>query len=146
MMFLEVVKMVKYLLASHGEFSKGTESFLKIMIGTNTSLYTLVAFLDDTSIESLVKNKLEEIGDFDQLIVFCDLYGGSVAQEVFRQTKLLEKNIQIIAGYNLALVMDIIFKNKILENKEIKSSIEESKSAIVYLNDLSATNDSNDLF
>ncbi|MPM61953.1 hypothetical protein SDC9_108817 [bioreactor metagenome] len=138
--------MVKYLLASHGLYAEGTASFLKIMAGTNANLYTLAAFLDDTSIEELVRKKLEVINEYDQLIVFCDLYGGSVAQEVYRQTQGTKRNIQIIAGYNVALVLDIILKDRVLDPTEIRQIIAESRNAIVYLNDYQQTAETNDLF
>ena len=133
--------MVKYLIASHGRFSEGTVSFLKIMTGEKENVYTLSAFLDDRSIQDMVKDKLKEIGEFDQLIVFCDIYGGSVAQEVFKQTASDDRNIQIIAGYNLALVMDLILKDSVLSKDDIRESIEGAKNAMVYLNDIKKTHD-----
>ncbi len=133
--------MVKYLIASHGRFSEGTVSFLKIMTGEKENVYTLSAFLDDRSIQDMVKDKLKEIGEFDQLIVFCDIHGGSVAQEVFKQTASDDRNIQIIAGYNLALVMDLILKDSVLSKDDIRESIEGAKNAMVYLNDIKQTHD-----
>ena len=125
--------MTKYLFASHGEFAKGTASFLKILVGVKENVFTLNAFLDEKSVDVLVKNKLDEIGEFDQLIVFCDIYGGSVCQEVFRQTATLNKNIHIIAGYNLALVMEILTRDEVLTKEEILDIIEQSKDTIKYV-------------
>ena len=73
--------MVKYLLASHGSFCEGTLSFLKIMMGVPENLYVMTAFLDNEPIGKKVEDKLKEIGEFDQLIVFCDIHGGSVQQD-----------------------------------------------------------------
>ena len=133
--------MVKYLIASHGRFSEGTVSFLKIMTGEKENVYTLSAFLDDSSIQDLVKDRLKEIGEFDQLIVFCDIHGGSVAQEVYRQASEDNRNIQIIAGYNLALVMDLILKDTVLSESDIRESIEGARNAMVYLNDMKQSHD-----
>lgn len=130
------MKLTKYLLASHGEFSKGCESFLKIMADAKgENLYTLTAFLDDESVVELVTNKLIEIGEFDQLLVFCDIYGGSVQQEIFRQVALDPRNIQIIAGFNLGLLLDLYLKNQVCTCEEIRQAIQLSKSTIVYVND-----------
>ena len=137
---------MKILLASHGTFSEGAQCFLKLMTGTETPVYTLSAFMDDRSIEQLVTEKLKEIGDFDQLLIFCDIHGGSVAQELFRQTHEDTRNIQIIAGYNLAIVMDLIFKNHIVTPEEIRHSIAEGSKAIVYLNDIKADSEEESLF
>ena len=138
--------MVKYLLASHGSFSEGTLSFLKIMMGVPENLYVMTAFLDDESVEKKVHDKLQEIGEFDQLIVFCDIHGGSVQQELFRQTQLDSRNVQLISGYNLPLVMDIMFKGRVLSDDEIRESIRESREAIVYLKDFCVDDTEDDLF
>ena len=138
--------MVKYLLASHGSFSEGTLSFLKIMMGVPENLYVMTAFLDDESVEKKVQDKLQEIGEFDQLIVFCDLHGGSVQQELFRQTQQDSRNVQLISGYNLPLVMDIMFKGRVLSDDEIRDSIRESREAIVYLKDFCVDDTEDDLF
>lgn len=137
--------MIKYLIASHGCFASGTESFLSIMIGKNEKVFVLEAFLDEISIEDKVKQVFEEIGEFSQLIVFCDIHGGSVAQEIYRQSITLEKNIQIIAGYNIALVLEIITRDSEMNEQEIREAINNSKEAIVYVNDFSASEE-NDLF
>ena len=93
-----------------------------------------------------VEKVLKEIGEFEQLIVFCDLYGGSVMQEVFRQTINDERDIQIIAGYNLALVLDIILRNAVLTKEEIQEIIDANKEAIVYVDRVVETSADEDLF
>ncbi len=138
--------MTKYLFASHGEFANGTASFLKILVGVKENVFTLNAFLDEKSVDVLVRNKLEEIGEFDQLIVFCDIYGGSVCQEVFRQTATLNKNIHIIAGYNLALVMEILTHDEVLSKEEILDIIEQSKDTIKYVELVQQDENDNELF
>jgi len=129
--------MVKYLLASHGRFAEGTASFLKIMVGATDNIYTLSAFLDDRSVDAAVAQALQQVGTFDQLLVFCDIHGGSVAQEVFRQTHDDTRDIQVIAGYNLALVMELMMKGRPVTPDEIRAAVQASRSAIVYLNDVS---------
>lgn len=135
--------MINYLFASHGEFAKGTVSFLKIMMGVGDNIYTLCAFEDDQPLPELVKTTLDSIDPTVPLIIFCDLHGGSVSQEIYRQASQLNRDIKIIAGYNLALVLDIMIKNRGLTSEEIKKSIEESKEATVFLNDFSTSDDDN---
>jgi len=138
--------MVKYLIASHGSFSEGTCSFLKIMAGAKSNVYTLSAFLDDRSIEDLVRNKLKEIGDFDQLLIFCDIHGGSVEQEIFRQTHDDSRNIQIIAGYNLPLIMELMTADCEVSEEQIRTAVKNSKDTIVYLNDIKPVTEDDNLF
>ena len=138
--------MVKYLLASHGKFAEGTKSFLDIMVSQRDDLYTMGAFMDERSLEDLIDEKMKEIGEFEQLIVFCDLNGGSVAQKMYILANSDPRDIKVIAGYNIALVMDIIFKNKALTDEEIRESIDECKNHIVYLNDIKAALNEDELF
>lgn len=138
--------MVKYLLASHGEFSRGTLSFLNVLMGVNDNVFILEAFLDEESLQTKMKRVFDSIGKFDQLIIFCDLHGGSVAQEVFIETFDDPRNIQIIAGYNVSLVMDIMMRNEVMTNDEIQVAVNESKNSIVYLNNIQQTNLGDDLF
>lgn len=138
--------MNKYLFASHGLFAEGTKSFLNVMCGNYANVYTLTAFLDEKSVEEVVKEKMKEIGDFDQLIIFCDLYGGSVAQEIYRQTVEDKRNIHIIAGYNLALVIDIIARDSLLSKEEIEVLIENNKQSTVYIDRVIDKTIEDDLF
>lgn len=121
--------MVKYLLASHGSFADGTYSFLKIMCGLTENVYTLNAFLDDQSLDDLVDKKLLEIGEYDQLIIFCDIHGGSVEQKILLKTAEM-KNVFIISGFNIPLVLEIISQNRILSEKELKAIIDQARCQI----------------
>ena len=67
-------------------------------------------------------------------------------QEVFRQTINDERDIQIIAGYNLALVLDIILRNAVLTKEEIQEIINANKEAIVYVDRVVETSSDEDLF
>ncbi|MEG2993407.1 MAG: hypothetical protein RR847_03880 [Bacilli bacterium] len=145
-MFKEELLMIKYLIASHGYFSKGTKNFLKIIGGDSEQVYTLEAFIDNRSVSEKFEEVMEEIGEFEQLFIFCDLYGGSVAQEVFQKTIYDERNIQVIAGFNVSLVLDIVLKNKVMKDDEIEAAINESRDAIVYLNHVKQPTEEDSLF
>ena len=136
--------MVKYLIASHVTFSKGTKDFLDFMIGTNANVYTLCAFLDDQSLDQLINNKIKEIGVYDQLLIFVDIHGGSVEQALFLKF-CDDAHVKIISGYNLALVMEIIFQNKVLNDDEIQLCINSCHSSIVNLKKTNLSDDDQDL-
>lgn len=123
---------VKYLFASHGTFAEGTASFLRIMMGSNEHIYSICCYLDDRSAELLIKTKLKEIGDFDQLIVFCDMHGSSVEQSVFRLL-YADPRIFIISGYNIPLALNIIAQGRILSKTEIQTMIQEAQSGMMLL-------------
>ena len=65
------------------------------------------------------------------MIVLSDLYGGSVNQEVIKQTEKY-KNIRIVTGMNFPLLLELAVR---LENgisdEELNSVIEESKNQLM---------------
>lgn len=138
--------MIKVLLASHGNFSEGTKSFLSLMIGQRENLFTLVAFLDTDSVQKKVQAVMQEIGDFDQLFIFCDIHGGSVEQELFRYTASDHRNIQIVSGYNLAVVMEILMRTEPLSQDEIACIVEDARNSLIYLNGTILDDANADLF
>lgn len=140
------MRMVKYLLASHGKFAEGTKSFFDIMVSQREDVYVMNAFLDNKGLDELVDETMKKIGDFDQLIVFCDLYGGSVAQKMYIVANTDKRDIKVIAGYNIALVMDLILKNDVVTDEDIRNSINECKNHIVYLNDIKVASKEDELF
>ncbi len=136
--------MVKYLIASHVTYSIGTKDFLDFMVGKNDNVFTLSAFMNDESLDTLINNKMNEIGDYDQLIIFVDIHGGSVEQALFLRFNKNQK-IKIISGFNLPLVMEILFQNKVLTDDEIEQSIMACHYSIVNLKTTDLSNDDEDL-
>ena len=125
--------MIKYLLASHRNFADGSKSFLEFMIGKTYALYTLNAFMDDADLNDQIKDTFEEIGDFEQLIIFCDIHGGSVEQAIFKYIYGSTQNIKMISGYNLALVLEIMIRNKVMDESELLECIKSASNSICML-------------
>ena len=99
--------MQKILLATHGHLASGLLSTLKIIAGDVSRVQAIDGYTEAEDITSAIENTLDSLRDSDQLIVFTDLFGGSVNQLV---TKLvMEKNIPaiIVSGFNVALVFRV---------------------------------------
>lgn len=138
--------MVKYLLASHGRFASGTKNFLSIMGGDSERIVALDAFLDERSLEEKIEEAFSKIGDFEQCFIFTDIHGGSVEQEIFRKFIRNERNIKMISGYNLSLILEIVLADRILSDNEIEKIIQQSKETIIFLNKMQDPNQEEDLF
>ena len=69
--------------------------------------------------------------------------GGSVNQNCSQLIK--RKNINVITGVNLALVLSIILDpSKQLKKQKIQELIAQAKNQIVYMNDYNSENESDD--
>ncbi|MFV0255715.1 MAG: PTS sugar transporter subunit IIA [Erysipelotrichaceae bacterium] len=128
--------MAKYLIATHGELAEGFLSSLKIIIGDSVQMDVVNTFMEDNfNLEVCVENKLKEYSDDEQLIVFTDLAGGSVNREFIKY--LQTKNIILITGVNLALILSVVVTNQDTYSIEsLKNTINEAKDQIVLCNEL----------
>src|SRR5436190_7408487 len=99
--------MRKFLIAAHGSFSSGIKSSLDIIIGKAENVFIIDAYVDDNkSIEDELNIILDNIKSEDELVVFSDLMGGSITNQVLRYT--LRENVHVVCGMSLPLLIDII--------------------------------------
>lgn len=126
----------KFLIATHGTLAKGVKSSLDIIIGPVENLFLIQAYTDDNnSIEDELRKIIESIKDNEELVVFSDLLGGSITNQLLRCA--LKENVHIVSGFNLALVTDILLSDPespvaaIIEN-----SVENAREQMVYVNRL----------
>jgi mannose/fructose-specific phosphotransferase system component IIA len=61
-------------------------------------------------------------------IVFTDLFGGSVNQKVLLES--VGKEVQIIAGFNLSLVLEVILNKDQLTEERLKQLITSAREAM----------------
>ncbi len=126
----------KFLIATHGTLAKGVKSSLDIIIGPVENLFLIQAYTDDNnSIEDELRKIIESIKDNEELVVFSDLLGGSITNQLLRCA--LKENVHIVSGFNLALVTDILLSDPespvaaIIEN-----SVENAREQMAYVNRL----------
>jgi fructoselysine/glucoselysine PTS system EIIA component len=127
--------MRKYLIATHGTFSNGIKSSLDIIAGELDSVYLINAYVDaNQSIEAEVTSILNSLSANDELIVFTDLVGGSITNQVLRVIAH-QNNVHVISGFNLPLLLEVMLGEPTLPAEElIESSIEKAKEQIIYVN------------
>jgi fructoselysine and glucoselysine-specific PTS system IIA component len=132
----QLPKKRKYLIATHGTFSAGVKSSLNMIIGANEHIYILQAYVDEHAvIEEQIKEILDQIKDEDELIIFSDIMGGSVTNQLLQQA--LKPNTHIISGFNLPLLIEVILADAELPIDEIISAaIINAKEQMVYINKL----------
>jgi fructoselysine/glucoselysine PTS system EIIA component len=135
--------MRKYLIATHGTFAKGIHSSLEIIMGTPENVFLLQAYTgENKSIKEELDTVLEKVSKEDELIVFTDLIGGSVTNQILQYA--LKENVYIISGFNLPLLLDILLADQeIPVNEVIETGINNAKDQIVFVNKLITSNKEN---
>lgn len=98
--------MRKHFIASHGKLASGFKNSIDILLGQSNNVTVFDAYLDETNFENVIKSYLDNQNKEDQIILMSDLYGGSVNQVMSIYAK--EENIVLIAGVNLALVLELV--------------------------------------
>lgn len=128
--------MRKHLIISHGGFAKGIQNTLDLFLGNDNPFEAISAYMDDTSVEDQIEAFMSTINDEDELIVLSDLMGGSVNQKMIPYLKR-EKTF-IIAGFNfpLLLQLSVMPTDEPLTIEVIHSLIENSKEAMVLVNEV----------
>jgi len=128
--------MRKFLIATHGSFAKGVKSSLDIIMGQTENVFLIEAYVSENkSIEEELNVVLKNVNENDELIVFTDLMGGSITNQILRQA--LRENIHIVSGFNLPLLLDVLLAHADTPATEIiETSINNAKDQIVYVNKL----------
>ncbi len=128
--------MRKYLIATHGSFAAGILSSLEMIAGKNENISTIEAYTDgNKSIDGQIDSVIEKLEDNDELIIFTDLMGGSITNQLLKYT--LRKKTYIVSGVNLPLLLDITLAETDTPASEvIESAIENAREQILFVNKL----------
>lgn len=124
----------KFLIASHGTLASGVKSSLEIIVGDVENIFIIEAYVaENTSIEDEVNEVFKNLGNEDELIIFTDLLGGSVTNQMAKFA--LKDNIHLVSGFNLPLVIEILLSDADTPVTEvIETAINHAKEQIVYVN------------
>jgi fructoselysine and glucoselysine-specific PTS system IIA component len=128
--------MRKFLIAGHGSFSSGLQSSLEIIIGKTENLFILDAYVDNNqSIENELDQVLATVKVADELVVFADLMGGSITNQILRYA--WKENVHLVAGTNLPLLIDILMADEATPVTEvIENALAMAREQLVYVNKL----------
>ena len=119
--------MIKIFISSHGHFASGIKSSVEILMGPNPRITVFDAYIDQDSVQEHLDRFYETVGEDDKVILLSDLYGGSVNQVMY--TYLNRPNTKLIAGINLALVLELAVKEEI-SDQELDELVEQSRSML----------------
>jgi mannose/fructose-specific phosphotransferase system component IIA len=126
--------MRKFLIAAHGSFSSGIKSSLEIIIGKVENVFIIDAYVDgNKSIEDDFNTILTNVQVEDELVVFSDLMGGSITNQILRNGLL--KNVHVVTGMNLPLLLDVMLADADTPVTDvIENAISIAREQVVYVN------------
>lgn len=127
--------MYQFIIATHGLFAEGIKNSIEIILGKFENLNTLSCYTDSNF---NLKKEIDEIlkkYNNKEVIVITDIFGGSV-NNLFMEEIPLNKNIHLITGLNLPLVLNLLGEqeNYLIPEELIQNSMEISSDAVKYCN------------
>lgn len=138
--------MKKILLASHGTLSAGLKNTLNFFLGEDCSITDVNAYSEPGD-EYLVQiQEFIDNSEDDESIIFTDIYGGSVNQQVTRLVISSKKNIPIITSMNLPIVLSIVLSSEKITQNTIQHLLTECAPKLVDISILSEDLDANDFY
>lgn len=126
--------MRKYIIASHGKFAEGIRNSAEMILGPQKDLQVICAYLEaGFDLKREIKRVLEKIPPGSEVIIFTDLFGGSVNNACLSGKG--DHDYHLIAGINLCLLLSVLTApaDEPLE-QTIESAIRTAKDQIVYCN------------
>ena len=105
--------MLKIFLSSHGTLASGIKKSVEILVGESDKLVTFDAYVNDEQLKDAIDAFFKETNEDDDKVLLSDLYGGSVNQKMYLY--LNRPNTYLIAGVNLALVLDLLMQENVNE-------------------------------
>ena len=124
----------KILIASHGKLAEGMLDTLSLFFQNNGNITMMCGYTQEgNKIEEEIERYMKMVQD-EEVIIFTDMMGGSV-NSLFLPY-LGKKNIHLIAGFNLPLILEFVcLPEEKLEKEKIHEVIEKTRMSMLYVND-----------
>lgn len=122
----------KIIIASHGNLAEGYKNTLGIIAGTIENLEVMSFYNGKDNYDAEINEIFDNLKDNDQLIVCTDIKYGSINQLFVRKVgKVCSKNIMIISGINLPLILEIITYKEIITKEKLQQMIESARKELL---------------
>lgn len=133
--------MLKIFISSHGKFAEGIKSSLQILLGGCENITVFSAYIDESSVQEKLDEFYADVHEGDQVVLLSDLYGGSVNSVMY--TYLNRENTYLIAGINLALVLELATRESVTK-EELEELVISSREMMMLLEPEELDSDSGD--
>ncbi|MCX8721861.1 MULTISPECIES: PTS sugar transporter subunit IIA [unclassified Lactobacillus] len=120
---------MKIYLLSHGKLASGMKSTIELLAGKQPNLVAFDSYLENgPDLLEFLQKLAKEHSPF---IVVTDLLGGSVNRLALE--KLAFKDVCLISGMNVALVLSLVLLDSEASIEQIKQTVEVSKDTVKML-------------
>ncbi len=134
--------MKKYLIASHGMLASGAFDSLKLFLGDIENVSVLSAYIDDSDFSLKIYAFMKDLNTDDQGIIFTDIYGGSVNQKVTAIISESEKEVYVIAGFNLPVLLEVLTSTDKVSKERLEEIVHNSRVQVITKSSLTDLEDS----
>src|ERR1700749_4202271 len=132
-----MTKTRKFLIVSHGALAGGFRSALELITGAAGDVVVIDAYVDENKpVEEELMRTLQGAGAEEEWVVFTDLLGGSITNQVLRVMAELPGGsaIHIVAGVNLPLVIEVVLGDPETPVTEVLAeAIGRARDQLVYV-------------
>lgn len=127
------------LILTHGKFSEGINTSLKVITGERDSI-DYICLMEEDSVETIkcrLKNWLEKNNPQKPSLILTDIPFGSTTT-IAAQFINTYPNLHLISGLNLGMLLTLVTSELNLENInfKIKESIDQGVHSISYINNV----------
>ncbi|MDO5328702.1 MAG: PTS sugar transporter subunit IIA [Coriobacteriia bacterium] len=102
--------MVGVIIATHGQFAEGLVDTAK-MFADNISNIKVLPLNTSTSLDDYfdeTMEAIEEVDEGDGVIALVDILGGTPSTTLFRAKNKFHKNVKIVTGLNLPMMVALL--------------------------------------
>ena len=124
---------MKIILASHGALAKGMKDTLDMIVGNQVSIQAYSAY-DEENVDfasDISQQITREVNE--QFIIVTDVMGGSV-NNAMTELVLRYKNVFLITGMNLPLVLSLATYSGDIDLKALDELVQEGKRGLINVN------------
>ncbi|MDO4670535.1 MAG: PTS sugar transporter subunit IIB [Aerococcus sp.] len=122
--------MPRLVIASHGLMAQGIQSTLELFVGSDRPITYMSAYVEgQLDIDQQITEYFQSVEDNDQVIIFTDLFGGSVNQKLLLAANE-RPNTFLVAGFNLPLLIEVAVSDEELTQEQLTALIETSRQSL----------------
>lgn len=136
--------MNKILIVTHSTLAEGLYNSIKLLIGDVKNVSYIDAYIDDSDWTKQLDEFFKDFNKLNTYIVFTDLYGGSVNQQLVQYQK--QFNFILITGTNLPVLLATALAPKQLSKQAMSSIVQEAQTALKIVEPEKIINDSDESF
>ncbi|MBP3399473.1 MAG: PTS fructose transporter subunit IIA [Erysipelotrichaceae bacterium] len=122
--------MKKLLIATHAHMASGIVSTIDLLTGCGSRLKWLDAYVDETDVVKELRDFISDVTEGDQGIIFTDLRGGSVNQQVMNLLQEASQNIIVVTGINLPVILEIALSDETIDKQKVQEIVEMARGEL----------------